>query len=91
MRQVVGSIPGPCNQILYGQRLVTTATFLQSCAAQALSRGDGPHHSLHASPHYHGYNEDLISFNLVYVLQVFAIAHSINTLTLKNFLNVIQE
>ena len=29
--------------------VATAATFLWSCAAQALSRGDGPRHSLHAS------------------------------------------
>ena len=29
------------------QWLVTAATFLRSCVAQALACGDGPHHSLH--------------------------------------------
>ena len=29
--------------------LATAATFLRSCVAQALSRGDGSPHSLHAS------------------------------------------
>ena len=31
------------------QQLDTGATFLRSCVAQAPSRGDGPHYSLHAS------------------------------------------
>ena len=31
------------------QRLVATAAFFRSCIAQALSRGNGPRHSLHAS------------------------------------------
>ena len=31
------------------QQLTIAATFLQSCVAQTLSFGDGPHHSLHAS------------------------------------------
>ena len=29
--------------------VATTATFLRSCVAQALSRGDGPRHSLHTT------------------------------------------
>ena len=29
--------------------VATAATFLRSCVAQALSSGDGPHNSLHAS------------------------------------------
>ena len=32
-----------------GQRLATAATFLRSCVAQALSRGDGLRNSLHVS------------------------------------------
>ena len=43
-----------------GQQLATAATFLRSCVAQALCRGDGPHHSLHASEEYRENNEDLI-------------------------------
>ena len=31
------------------QRLAIAETFLRSCVAQALSRGDGPRHSLHAT------------------------------------------
>ena len=42
------------------QRLATAATFLRSCVAQALSRGDGPRHSLHASAYKREHNEDLI-------------------------------
>ena len=33
-----------------------------SCVAQALSCGDGPRHSLHASVQYRGYNEGLIFY-----------------------------
>ena len=40
--------------------VATVATFVRSCVAQALSRGDGPRHSLHASAKYGEYNEDLI-------------------------------
>ena len=36
--------------------------FLWGCAAQTLSRGDGPRHSLHASTSYHEHNQDLIDF-----------------------------
>ena len=42
------------------QRLAIAATFHRSCVAQALSREDGPRHSLHASAYRHEYNEDLI-------------------------------
>ena len=46
------------------QRLATAATFLRNCVAycvaQALSRGDGPRYSLHASAYEREYNEDLI-------------------------------
>ena len=44
IRKVWGLIPGPCRQ-----RLATVVTILRSCVAQALSRGDGPCNSLHAS------------------------------------------
>ena len=49
VREVWGSIPGPVKSAQCRQRLATVATFLRSCVAQALSRGDGPHHSLRAS------------------------------------------
>ena len=49
MREVWGSIPGPVKSTQCRQRLATAATFLRSCVAQALSRGDMPRHSLHAS------------------------------------------
>ena len=45
------------------ERLATAAFFLQSCVAQAVTRGDGPRHSLHASVYYHEYNEGLIFEN----------------------------
>ena len=46
VREGRGAIPGlkECCQ-----RLAISATFVWSCVAQALSRGNGPHHSLHAS------------------------------------------
>ena len=49
VREVWGSIPGPVKSTQCRQRLATVATFLRSCGAQALSRGDGPRNSLHAS------------------------------------------
>ena len=47
--EVMGSIPGQPNRTQYCQRLATTAMFLRGCVAQAISRGDRPCHSLHAS------------------------------------------
>ena len=58
VREVWGSIPGPVKSAQCRQRLATAATFLRSCVAQALSRGDGPRHSLHASAYSSEYNED---------------------------------
>ena len=58
VREVWGSIPGPVKS----ERLATAATFLHSCVSQALSRGDGPHHSLHASALYRECKEDSIFF-----------------------------
>ena len=49
VREVWGSIPGPVKSTQCRQRLATVATFLRSCAAQALCRGHGPRNSLHAS------------------------------------------
>ena len=49
VREVWGSIPGPVKSTQCRQRLATVATFLRSCVAQTLSRGDGPYNSLHAS------------------------------------------
>ena len=60
VRKVWGLIPGPVKLTQCRQRLATVATFLRSCVAQALSRGDGPRNSLHASARYDEYNEDLI-------------------------------
>ena len=40
VREVWGSIPGPAKSTQCRQRLATVATFLRSCVAQALSRGD---------------------------------------------------
>ena len=49
VREVWGSIPGPVKSAQCRQRLATVATLLRNCVAQALSRGDGPRNSLHAS------------------------------------------
>ena len=60
-------IPGWSNPTKCRQRLATAATFLWSCVAQALSRGDGPRHSLHAPALYRGYKEDFIVFIFFYI------------------------
>ena len=49
VREVWVSIPRPVKSTQCRQGLATVATFLRSCVAQALSRGDGPRYSLHAS------------------------------------------
>ena len=59
-REVWASIPGPIRSSESRQRLAIVATFVRNCVTQALSRGDGPRHSLHASVYYCEYNEDLI-------------------------------
>ena len=60
VREVWGSIPGPVKSAQCRQRLAIVATFLRSRDAQALSRGDGPRNSLHASAYCGEHNEDLI-------------------------------
>ena len=60
VRDVWGSIPGLIKSSQCRQELSTVATFVRSCVAQALSHGDGPCHSLHASTQYGEYNKDLI-------------------------------
>ena len=60
VREISGSISGLVKSAQFRQRLATAATFLRSCVAQALSREDGPRHSLHALASYCEYNEDLI-------------------------------
>ena len=49
VREVWGSIPGLVKLAQCRQPLATAATFLLSCVAQALSRGNGPRHSSHSS------------------------------------------
>ena len=49
VQEVLGSIPEPVKSAQCRQQLATVAAFLRSCVAQALSRGDGPRNSLHAS------------------------------------------
>ena len=44
-----------------GQNAAFAVTLLWSCVVQALCRGDGPHHSLHASARCRESDEDLIS------------------------------
>ena len=77
VREVWGSIPGPVKSAQCRQRLATVATFLRSRVAQALSRGDGPRNSLHASAYYGEYNEDLIwyekSTKLVFFCKMLAV------------------
>ena len=60
VREAWGSIPGSVKSAQCRQPLATDATFLRSRVAKALSRGDGPRRSLHASVYYREYNEDLI-------------------------------
>ena len=62
VRKVWDPIPGPVKLTQCRQRLAAVATFLRSCVAQALSRGDGPCNSLHGVIAYGKYNEDLILF-----------------------------
>ena len=49
VREVWASIPGTIKSAQCRLRLAIVATFLRNCVAQALSPGDGPYHSLHAS------------------------------------------
>ena len=49
VRKVWASISGSVIPSQCRQRLAIVATFVRSCVAQALSRGDGHRHSLHAS------------------------------------------
>ena len=49
VQEVWGSNPGSVKLAQCRQQLATAATFLRSCVAQALSRGDGLRHSLHTS------------------------------------------
>ena len=77
VREVWGSIPGPVKSTQSRQRLATVVTFLRSCVAQALSRGNGPRNSLHASAYYGEYNEDLIFvFCFIVTLMCFVLLFS---------------
>ena len=69
VRKVWGSITGTVKSAQCRQRLATAQTFLQSCIAQALSHGDGPRYSLHASAQCREYNEDLIFFRIIVPLR----------------------
>ena len=53
------SLPGH-KSVACHQRPGTAAMLLRSCVTQALNRGDGPCHLLHASAQYRECNEDLI-------------------------------
>ena len=57
MRKVLSSITGQCNWTQCGQRLATVVTFLRSCVAQEISRGDG---SPLASAYCRECNDDLM-------------------------------
>ena len=69
MPEVWGSISGSVKSYAVSpERLAAVATSLRSCVAQALSRGNGTRHSLHASAkyrelhasaYYREYNEEL--------------------------------
>ena len=63
VREVWGLIPGSVKSTQCRQRLVTTATFLGSCNAQAVQSC----HSLRALSQYREYNEDRIFLDLVTV------------------------
>ena len=52
--------PGRSNWHSVANNSPLLETFLWSCVAQALSRGDGPRNSLCTSAKYGEYNEDLI-------------------------------
>ena len=47
-----------------GHNVANAATFIRSCVAQALNRGDGPCHSFTRFGVYRQYNEDL-TFTLI--------------------------
>ena len=49
VREVWGSIPWTVKSTQCRQRLATVAMFVRSCVVQALSRGEAPRNSLHAS------------------------------------------
>ena len=56
----LGSITGPVKSAQCRLWLAIIATFLRSCVAHALNRGDGPRHSLLSSAKYRECNEDLV-------------------------------
>ena len=58
MQQVWGSILGLVKSDSVANGSPPLRRFFRSCVAQALSRGDGDRHSLHASAEYSEYNED---------------------------------
>ena len=60
VRKVMGSILRSIESDTVSPTLSTAVTLLRSCVAQALSRGDGPRHSLHASAQHREYNKNLI-------------------------------
>ena len=64
---VRGSIPGPVKSAQCRQRspVAIVATFLRSCVAQALSRGDEPRHSIHTLAQYREFSEDLLFYFLI--------------------------
>ena len=60
VREVRDSNPGSVKSAQCRQLLATAAMFLRSRVAQALSRGDGPHNSLHTLAKCREYDEDKI-------------------------------
>ena len=77
MLKVWGLIPGPVKSAQCRHRLANAAMFLRSCVVQALCRGDGSRHSLHASAYNREYNEALILIQTwsIYRLDFFLIAY----------------
>ena len=69
MLDVVGSISRLIKSMQYRQRLATAAMFLWSCAAQALSRGNGPRRSLHASAQHCEYNDNFIFLSINWIIR----------------------
>ena len=52
VREAWGSNTGLVKSDTVSPTARTAATFFWSCVVQALNRGDGPGHSLHASAHH---------------------------------------
>ena len=67
----LGSNPRSVKSAQSRQRLATAAMVLWSCVAQALSHGDGPRNSLHASAQYRELLM-LVTVNLLHAVKKFS-------------------